>query len=95
MTEKIGEFSEAHLLGVAKGLVEKKTKDSKILDAEMESRIPKFDAGGELSRCGPRDRFVGKMLMYLFRTFHRTSIRQRGILCREGSYKNCSSERSR
>mmetsp|Transcript_32595 Transcript_32595/g.79083 ORF Transcript_32595/g.79083 Transcript_32595/m.79083 type:complete len:295 (+) Transcript_32595:56-940(+) len=48
MTETIGEFSESHLLNVAKGLVEKKTKDSKILDAELESRIPKFDVG-ELS----------------------------------------------
>jgi len=44
MTEKkIGEFTEGHLLNVAKGLVEKKTKDSQILDAEFEARIPKFD----------------------------------------------------
>ena len=81
MTEKIGEFSEAHLLGVAKGLVEKKTKDSKILDAEMESRIPKFDAGGELSRCGARLK-CSVWFSNVFRTFNRTSFGQRRILCR-------------
>jgi hypothetical protein len=46
MKEKIGEYSEGHLLNVAKGVVEKKTKDSKILDAEKDAAIPKFDLNG-------------------------------------------------
>ena len=42
MSTKIGDFTEAHLLGVAKDVVEKKTKDSVILDVKAEERIPKF-----------------------------------------------------
>lgn len=38
----IGEFSETHLLNVAKGVVEKKTVDSVLLDPHAEDRIPKF-----------------------------------------------------
>ena len=47
MSNKIGEFSEGHLLNVAKSVVEKKTKDSLILDTEAEQRIPKFETKGE------------------------------------------------
>ncbi len=46
MSKKIGEYSEDHLLGVAKGVVEKKTTNSKLLDAEAEARIPKFHPSG-------------------------------------------------
>jgi hypothetical protein len=46
MKEKIGGYSEGHLLNVAKGVVEKKTKDSKILDVEKDRAIPKFDLNG-------------------------------------------------
>ena len=47
MTEiKIGEYTESHLLSVAKGVVEKKTADSVILDTQAEERIPKFDQAG-------------------------------------------------
>lgn len=46
MSDKIGEYSESHLLNVAKGVVEKKTKDSKILDVEKDAAIPKFDLNG-------------------------------------------------
>lgn len=53
MELKIGEYTVGHLLSVAKGAAGDKTKDSKILDKEMEARIPKFDAG-ELS--------IGKVL---------------------------------
>jgi hypothetical protein len=47
MSKKIGTYSESHLLGVAKGVVEKKTKDSTILDSKAEDRIPKFELKGE------------------------------------------------
>eukprot|EP00980_Cylindrotheca_fusiformis_P025064 scaffold12982_cov129-Cylindrotheca_fusiformis.AAC.12 len=43
MSDRIGEFSEGHLLNVAKGVVEKKTKGSKVLDEEKDAAIPKFD----------------------------------------------------
>lgn len=46
MSSKIGEYSEAHLLNVAKDVVEKKTKDSVALDDQAEARIPKFNAKG-------------------------------------------------
>lgn len=42
MSEMIGEFSESHLLNVAKGVVEKKTAGSVLLDTNAEGRIPKF-----------------------------------------------------
>lgn len=42
----IGEFSESHLLNVAKGVVEKKTADSVLLDSNAEARIPKFKLKG-------------------------------------------------
>lgn len=42
----IGEYSEGHLLNVAKGVVEKKTANSKILDSEAERRLPKFSSSG-------------------------------------------------
>ena len=42
----IGEFSETHLLNVAKGVVEKKTVDSVLLDPHAEDRIPKFQLKG-------------------------------------------------
>jgi hypothetical protein len=56
MSKKIGGYSEEHLLNVAKDVVGKKTKGSKLLDAEAESRIPKFDGKGKgmdthLSSC--------------------------------------------
>lgn len=47
MSEKIGEYSESHLLGVARDVVDKKTKDSKILDIKAEDRIPKFELKGK------------------------------------------------
>lgn len=49
----IGEYSEEHLLGVAKDVVEKKTKNSKLLDAAAEARIPKFN---------PSELTLGKVL---------------------------------
>jgi len=42
MSDKIGEYSTSHLLNVAKGVVEKKTTDSVLLDTDAEGRIPKF-----------------------------------------------------
>ena len=44
--EKIGSFSEEHLLNVAKSAVEKKTKGSVVLDVDAEARIPKFHTDG-------------------------------------------------
>ena len=46
MTNKIGEFTEGHLLKRAKEVVEVKTKGSSILDEQAEARIPKFDKSG-------------------------------------------------
>ena len=46
MSEMIGEFTEGHLLNVAKGVVENKTKDSCLLDTNAEARIPKFKLEG-------------------------------------------------
>jgi len=43
MSSKIGEYTESHLLNVAKDVVGKKTKGSIILDVKAEERIPKFD----------------------------------------------------
>lgn len=73
MTEKIGEFTEAHLLNVAKDLVEKKTKDSKVLDAEYEARIPKFDLDGEYCMVAESIFGGGTYVSnkYQFRTFDR------------------------
>jgi len=42
MSALIGEFSESHLLNVAKGVVEKKTSDSVLLDTNAEERTQKF-----------------------------------------------------
>jgi len=42
MSVQIGEFSETHLLSVAKGVVEKKTSGSVLLSTKAENRIPKF-----------------------------------------------------
>jgi hypothetical protein len=42
----IGEYTEDHLLGVAKSVVEKKTKHSIVLDVKAEARIPKFESQG-------------------------------------------------
>lgn len=50
MSSKIGEYSEGHLLNVAKDVVKKKTKDSVVLDKDAESRIPKFEKDGKKSR---------------------------------------------
>jgi hypothetical protein len=46
MSDKIGGHSVSHLLSVAKDVVEKKTKDSVVLDENMEKKIPKFSAAG-------------------------------------------------
>lgn len=46
MSVMIGEFTESHLLNVAKGVVEKKTADSVLLDTNAEGRIPKFNLEG-------------------------------------------------
>lgn len=46
-SRKIGGFTEEHLLSVAKDVVSKKTTGSKLLDAEAESRIPKFNDKGK------------------------------------------------
>ena len=46
MSKMIGEFTESHLLNVAKGVVEKKTADSVLLDTSAEGRIPKFNLKG-------------------------------------------------
>jgi len=45
-TTKIGGFTQAHLVNVAKEAVNKKTKDTVVLDTEAEARIPKFDNAG-------------------------------------------------
>lgn len=45
----IGEFSESHLLNVAKDVVEKKTTGSVLLDTNAEGRIPKFQLKGTIS----------------------------------------------
>lgn len=42
MTVMIGEFTQTHLLNVARGVVENKTAGSVLLDTDAESRIPKF-----------------------------------------------------
>ena len=42
----IGEFSEEHLIRVAKDLAQKKTEGYKLFDSRAESRIPKFDETG-------------------------------------------------
>jgi hypothetical protein len=47
---KIGEFTEGHLMTVAKGVVAKKTANSKLLDVEAEARIPKFAWSGMSSK---------------------------------------------
>jgi hypothetical protein len=47
MSKKIGAYSEEHLLNVAKDVVGKKTNGTKLLDAEAEGRIPKFDQKGK------------------------------------------------
>lgn len=51
----IGEYSEDHLLGVAKDVVAKKTKNSKLLDAAAEARIPKFNPSGKKTNIMIRD----------------------------------------
>jgi hypothetical protein len=58
--KKIGEYSEEHLLNVAKGVVEKKTKGSAVLDVHAEERIPKFAKKGRL----PQDEYFS--FMYVF-----------------------------
>ena len=47
---KIGEFTEGHLMKVAEGVVEKKTANSKLLDVDAEARIPKFAWSGMSSK---------------------------------------------
>lgn len=39
-------YSEEHLLRTAEGVVEKKTRDSIVLDRDAEARIPKFNLSG-------------------------------------------------
>lgn len=46
MSAQIGEYSEGHLLNVAKDVVEKKTTGSVLLDTHAEGRIPKFQFEG-------------------------------------------------
>ena len=46
MSDKIGGHTVSHLLNVAKDVVEKKTKDSVVLDENMEKKIPKFTSAG-------------------------------------------------
>lgn len=57
MPTMIGEYSEGHLLKVAKDAVAKKTENTTLLDKEAEDRIPKFkmselDLGRVLGRGG-------------------------------------------
>lgn len=47
MVKMIGDFSEGHLLKTAKEAVEKKTKNTIVLDRDAEDRIPKFGEEGE------------------------------------------------
>jgi hypothetical protein len=42
----IGNHSEEHLLKTAKTVLEKKTKDSVVLDPDAELKIPKFELDG-------------------------------------------------
>ena len=51
------EATEARLLKQAKEIVDKKTKDSVVFDANAENRIPKFDPKGT-ARQKKRD-FIG------------------------------------
>lgn len=62
----IGEFSEAHLLNVAKGVVEKKTADSVLLDSTAEGRIPKFQLKGTVRKFASAilTRLVGLLCSY-------------------------------
>ena len=46
MSSLIGGYTEAHLLNVSKGVVEKKTSGSVLLDTKAESRIPRFRLEG-------------------------------------------------
>ena len=45
-SRQIGDFSESHLLSVAKGVVQKKTEGTALLDTTKEARIPKFKLKG-------------------------------------------------
>mmetsp|Transcript_39585 Transcript_39585/g.40062 ORF Transcript_39585/g.40062 Transcript_39585/m.40062 type:complete len:408 (+) Transcript_39585:122-1345(+) len=42
MSQKIGEFTESHLLSVAEDVVQQKTSGSALLDTNAEGRIPKY-----------------------------------------------------
>jgi hypothetical protein len=65
MSAKIGEYTEGHLLSVAKGIVQKKTADSVILDAHAEARIPKFDAKGAFDEGACEVSIRNKLLISL------------------------------
>ena len=43
----IGEYSEGHLLKLAKKLAEEKTAKTKIFDKQAEARVPTFDKSGK------------------------------------------------
>ena len=45
--QHIGEYSEGHLLKLAKKLTEEKTAKTKIFDREAEARVPTFDKSGK------------------------------------------------
>jgi hypothetical protein len=47
MSKKIGQYTESHLVDVAKNAVIKKTANTVVLDVEAEDRIPKFDRSGK------------------------------------------------
>jgi hypothetical protein len=65
MSAKIGEYTEGHLLSVARGIVEKKTADSVILDAHAEARIPKFVAEGTFDEGACEVSIRNKLLISL------------------------------
>lgn len=51
----IGEYSEDHLVSVAKEVVEKKTANTVVLDTKAEARIPKFEISGTCTGVLARD----------------------------------------
>lgn len=50
MSERIGNFSEEHLLQTAADIVKRKTAHSQVLDDDAERRIPTFLESGKYCR---------------------------------------------
>jgi hypothetical protein len=52
LSQQIEGHSIEHLARVSEDVVKKKTADSKVMDADAERRIPKFDLAGRFVACG-------------------------------------------